>query len=117
MKFKFGEFEAEIDAVDLDFEKRLEECSQSMAEENEKIEPDGLRSERIIKYCTSVFRFFNGLFGEGTDKKMFGDKTNMRECDAAIETLSLCVSKSIDEYEKQSRPSIDKIAAAFGAKK
>ena len=116
MKFKFGDFEAEIDAVDLDFETRFEECYQKMVSDIGKIAPDGMRSGRILKYCTSVFCFFNDLFGDGADKKIFGEKTNMRVCDSALETLSICISKSIEEYEKESKEGMDRVSSAFGVK-
>lgn len=116
MMFKFGEFETDIDAVDLDFETNFEKYYQEMIEEINSISPSGLRSNRIIKYCTSVFQFFNNLFGEGTDKKMFGDKTNMRVCDAAIEALAESISKSLDEFNKQSEEGIKRIENAFAPK-
>ena len=34
----------------------------------------------IRKQCNAIFDFVNMLFGEGTDKKLFGDSTNLAAC-------------------------------------
>ena len=41
----------------------------------------GMSVVESMRYqCTAVFNGFNELFGEGTDIKIFGNKTNLGKC-------------------------------------
>ncbi|MFU7517866.1 DUF6673 family protein, partial [Clostridium sp. HCS.1] len=53
--------------------------------------------EVIRTQCNAIFKFFNALFCEGTDKKIFGDKVNLVTC-----------LKSLDEFVTQVRNQNDK---------
>lgn len=77
-QFTFGTFTGEIDTQDYAFQAKMEDRYQELSESIAKIPKDGKRSDYILHYCRSVFTFFNALFGEGTDRKMFGESTNMR---------------------------------------
>lgn len=45
------------------------------------------RSELIKVQCRAVFEFFNNVFGEGTDKTVFGDSVNLTTCINAFEQV------------------------------
>ena len=47
-----------------------------------------------------VFCFFDEVFGQGTSKNIFGNRTNLRECIKAVETLIDHVNKDAEEANK-----------------
>ena len=56
---------------------------------------EGMSLGDIIRSkCNIVFEFFNIIWGAGTDKKVFGGKTNIRICTEAVERV-------IEEMKKQ----------------
>lgn len=101
-QFTFGNFTGEIDTQDYAFQANMEERYQELSEGITKIPKDGKRSDYILNYCRSVFAFFNALFGEGTDRKMFGESTNMRVCDDAVYALSLAITADLEDYKNYS---------------
>ena len=101
-QFTFGTFTGEIDTQDYAFQAKMEDRYQELSESIAKIPKDGKRSDYILHYCRSVFTFFNALFGEGTDRKMFGESTNMRVCDDAVYALSLAITSDLEDYKNYS---------------
>lgn len=101
-QFTFGKFTGEIDTQDYAFQAKMENRYQELSESIAKLPKDGKRSDYILNYCRSVFSFFNALFGEGTDKKMFGESTNMRVCDDAVYALSLAITADLEDYKNYS---------------
>ena len=57
-------------------------------------------SESIRYQCNAIFDIFNTLFGEGTDKKVFGNKVNLLTCLKAFEELVLQTNTKNNEVEK-----------------
>ena len=53
----------------------------------------------IRKQCSIVFDVFNILWGEGTDKKVFGSKTNLRECTNALEPIVNLMEQTTKEIK------------------
>ena len=73
------------------YEKAIEKLKVLADKENYK----GLNlGDAIRKQCNVVFDFFNIIWGDGTDKKVFGNKTNIRLCTEAIDIV-------IGEMKKQ----------------
>ncbi|MDU7365421.1 DUF6673 family protein [Clostridium sp.] len=55
----------------------------------------------IIKtQCNAIFNVFNTMFGEGTDKKVFGDRVNLLICMTAFEELVSQMNDKKAEMEK-----------------
>ena len=50
--------------------------------------------------CQAIFEVFNDLCGEGTDKKIFGDKVNLVTCMKAFAELVEYASEQKGEVEK-----------------
>lgn len=48
--------------------------------------------EMIRWHCHSIFEFFNIIFGEGTDRLIFGDETALNICFAVLADFTLYVS-------------------------
>ena len=101
-QFTFETFTGEIDTQDYAFQAKMEDKYKILSDSIEKLPKDGKRSDYILNYCRSVFAFFNDLFGEGTDREMFGESTNMRVCDDAVYALSLAITADLEDYKNYS---------------
>ena len=104
MKINNVELE-DMDIYDLDTAEKYEGALEKVrkeAEETKNTEVVGgtALSFAIRKQCNSVFDCFNAIFGEGTDKKVFGDKTNLMVCLKAFEELVLHADEQKKEMEK-----------------
>ncbi len=96
-KFAFGDFEAEIDAMDMDFAEKYENAADALNKGYAKVPKDGKMSEIIKQNAQLVFAFFDAVFGEGAAKKVFGDKVNMRVCNEALLLLAKAYMQDRDE--------------------
>jgi len=88
----------DIDILEADESERFENAIEKVKEiENMECLKN---SEAIRMICNSIFDCFNDIFGEGTDKKVFGDKVNLLICIEAFEELIETVRKSNEKAEK-----------------
>lgn len=89
----------DIDILDLEIAEKWElalERIEGIAETTE-----GMKiSETIKTQCNAIFEVFNTLFGEGTDKKIFGDRVNLMICLKVFEELVTQVKSQGTEVEK-----------------
>lgn len=76
----------DADTIDL-FERALSKTQQILAEDMNSL----TRSDAIRKCCYSVFDFFNTVFGEGTDKEIFGGRCSLNDC---IDALAVVVGEA-----------------------
>lgn len=74
----------ELDIFDLEVAEQYEKGLAEIQNKDYNLET---LSEIIKAQCTDVMNLFNKLFGEGTDKKIFGNKTNLKLCLQAFEEL------------------------------
>ena len=74
----------ELDIFDLEVAEQYEKGLAEIQNKDYNLET---LSEIIKAQCTDVMNLFNELFGEGTDKKIFGNKTNLKLCLQAFEEL------------------------------
>ena len=63
-------------------------------------EEDKALSSVIRIQCNAVFDCLNTIFGEGTDKKVFGNRTNLMVCLKAFEELAIYANDKRAEMEK-----------------
>ena len=101
MKINNVELE-DIDIMDADVAEKYEEAVkkvQKEAEESKKSEYTNL-SAMIRAQCNAVFNCFNTIFGEGTDKKVFGEKVNLIICLKALEELITIIDAGREEVQK-----------------
>ncbi|MBY6816469.1 AP endonuclease [Clostridium botulinum] len=89
----------DLDLLDADVAERYQGALEKM-EKAEKIETTNL-SEIIRHECGKVFDFLNEVFGEGTDKKIFGNKTNYGECENAFKQLIDYANKEVKNITKK----------------
>lgn len=89
----------DLDILDADVAEKYEKSLDKFGCISDKLE--GMRvSESIRTQCGAIFEVFNTLFGEGTDKKVFGDRVNLLTCLKAFEELVLQINEQKKELEK-----------------
>lgn len=83
--WKFGEFEKDIDFTDADFLEKLESAQEQLDRESGEVAKVGKTSDIIREQFACFVHFFDTLFGEGTSRLMYGDRTSlelaMRSCE------------------------------------
>ncbi|MEG1256608.1 DUF6673 family protein [Clostridium sp.] len=98
MKINNVELE-DIDILDLDVAEKWEKALEHV--EGVAKTTEGMKVSEMIKtQCNAIFDVFNTLFGEGTDKKVFGDRVNLMSCLKAFEELVTHVSAKNAEVER-----------------
>ena len=75
----------DLDIYDVEVAEKYEKVLENI---NKPQKVEGLKTSTVIrKQCESIFNVFNELFGEGTDKKVFGDRVNLKICLEAFASL------------------------------
>lgn len=97
---KINDVELELDLMDADMADKYEKAYRKMQKDVANIPKNLSLAENIRKQCKLIFNFFDEVFTEGTSKKVFGNKTNLRECIKAVETLIDYVNKDTEEANK-----------------
>ena len=88
-----------FDTADADVMEHYESALNKVTTEIRNLNGSKLtKSQAIRKICQAVFSLFNELFGEGTDKKVFGDKVNMNICMDAYYELIKKVNESYGNF-------------------
>ena len=92
--------ELEFDLLDADTAEKYDECIKEMQGIKEKT--TGMSIGESIRFqCNTIFNLFNTLFGEGTDKRVFGNKTHLGQCLEAFEALVIEGNKQGEEMSKK----------------
>lgn len=98
----------ELDILDYDVAERYEKAIEKVKCIGERVK--GLKNSESIKVqCETIFDVFNTLWGEGTDKMVFGDKVNLLICFKAFEEL---VSQ-VEEKGREQSGEINKIVNKY----
>lgn len=100
MKILNYEFE-DFDFEDANNIEKIEKAIPKTKEKLDKISEKGKYSEQVKDICQVVFDFFNEVFGEGTDKKIFGDKQSARLCFKAFDELFEEKNKQEVEFQEE----------------
>ena len=108
MKINNVELE-DLDIMDFEMAERYEKALETVKDESAKIKYESLKGSEIIKIqCNIIFGLFNTLFGEGTDKKVFGDKINYRVCMDSFEELVNNMNKEAEKNSKYIKEKAEK---------
>ncbi|PIH05221.1 DUF6673 family protein [Clostridium combesii] len=98
MKINGVELE-DLDILDLEIAEKYEKAINSIDGIGEKVQ--GMTVVKSIRtQCNAIFKIFNDLFGEGTDKKIFGNKVSLLTCLKAFDELITQVNATNEEVEK-----------------
>lgn len=100
MKINDVELE-DLDIYDAEVAEKYEKQLDKIEKLTTKVEGLGL-SEGIRYQCNLIFDIFNELFGEGTDKKVFGEKVNLKICLNAFAELIEQTNEQKKEIRKLS---------------
>lgn len=89
----------DIDFLDLEVAEKYEKAVKNVESATEGL--NGATMAACIRtQCTAIFDVFNTIFGEGTDKKIFGDRVNLMVCLNAFEELVMYMKAQNAELEK-----------------
>lgn len=77
---KLNGIELELDIMDLETSEKIDNELAKALEVSNKIKKGVGRTSAIKMQCNAVFECIDNIFGEGTHKKVFGNKVNLREC-------------------------------------
>ena len=91
----------DLDIYDVEVAEKYEKALKTVQEVPDKVDSMGL-SEGIRYQCNLIFAFFNTMFGDGTDKLVFGNRVNLLICVKAFEELVTQVNEQKKEIEKLS---------------
>lgn len=69
---------------DVLFMEKLEREQDSVTKST-KNSSGKTRAQIMREQCTAIFNFFDNMFGDGTSKKVFGEKVNLITCVEAYE--------------------------------
>lgn len=89
----------DLDILDLEVAENYEKAIKGIEGIAEKVQGMTV-AESIRTQCNAIFKIFNDLFGEGTDKKVFGNKVNLLTCLKAFDELVTQVNAPNEEIEK-----------------
>lgn len=98
MKINGVELE-DIDILDLEVAEKYEKALEIIKNIGKAAEGMSM-SESIRTQCNAIFNVFNIMFGEGTDKKVFGDRVNLLICIKAFEEFMTYVNSKNPELER-----------------
>ena len=94
----------DLDLLDADCADRYEEAIEKIKVLADKENYSGLAlGDAIREQCKVIFDFVNTLWGEGTDKKIFGNKTNIRTCTEVLALIIKNINNQKEELESFKR--------------
>ena len=77
----------DIDIYDLEVAEKYDKVLENLKEVEQNNNTSMNMVDIIKTECNAIFNVFNTMFGEGTDKKVFGDRVNLLICMTAFEEL------------------------------
>ncbi|MDU1279218.1 MAG: DUF6673 family protein [Clostridium sp.] len=77
----------DIDIYDLEVAEKYDKVLENLKEVEQNNNTSMNMVDIIKTQCNAIFNVFNTMFGEGTDKKVFGDRVNLLICMTAFEEL------------------------------
>lgn len=95
---KINNVEIELDVYDVEVAEKYEKLLNDVSEKMNNIK--GKTTAAVMReQCETIFYFFNELFGPETDKKVFGNKTNLLVCLEAFESLIIQVNEQSEKMK------------------
>lgn len=102
---KINGIKFEFDVMDADLAVLAEKELEVLA--NTTVPAGSSWSQIIIIQCEATFKFFDSVFGEGTSKQLFGEKTNLNMCLDAIDQFKR-------EFERDAKIASDNMKSRLG---
>ena len=79
-KFTINDVELEFDIYELENAEKYEAQIEKMRKVGEMAAKETGLARSIKLQCEAIFDFIDTLFGEGSAKKLFGERTNLVNC-------------------------------------
>lgn len=101
---KINGVEFDIDFTDADVLERIEDGSKEVYEKAKELEKNrnNLKpAEGIRQECKILKDFLDYVLGNGTSKKIFGEKNSLNECLKAFEDIINARTTQIEEFQKR----------------
>lgn len=98
--------ELDVDFTDADFIEKIEQAYKEVNEQTDKLQENKNNltpAEGIRQECKIVKDFFDYVFGDGTSKKIFGEKNSLKMCIEAFEDI-------LEERNKQMKNFNEKVS-------
>lgn len=89
----------DLDIYDLEVAEKFDKALKDIDIVKEEVKGMG-SVEGIRTLCTAIFEVFNTMFGEGTDKKVFGNRVNLLVCLKTLEEFVLKMKEQEKEINK-----------------
>lgn len=105
--------ELEFDIFDADTAENYEVALKTLEEAGKEAQlagETGKLSENIRMQCEGVFDFIDDIFGDGTSKEVFGEKTNLREALNIANKVINSVEEQRKEFEEEQASSVFAVA-------
>lgn len=99
MKINGVELE-DLDIYDAEVAEKYDKVLENLKEVEQNNNTSMNMVDIIKTQCNAIFNVFNTMFGEGTDKKVFGDRVNLLICMTAFEELVSQMNDKKAEMEK-----------------
>lgn len=97
---KINNVELDIDFTDADLIESIEKNREKLIEACDNIDLNNLTpAEGIRQMCKVIKDFFDCVFGEGTSKKLFGEKNSYKLCSEAFTELIKARDQQFKEVE------------------
>ena len=91
----------DLSILDVTTLKAIKQGSETVANINKEIAPIQDEIEQIEAMCHIIFDFFNGVFGEGTAQKLFGDRVSLTLCMDAFESFMKQKAEQEEAFNKR----------------
>ena len=105
---KILDFETDFNFNDADDMERLENAVEVTEKKLNSLNVEGKKTSQVIREgCRAIFDCFNLIFGEGSDKEIFGTKTNLNLCIKAFKDLMKAKEEQESKFEAEMQ-NIDK---------
>ncbi len=102
MMIKIRNVELDFDFNDADDMEKLENAIEKVQKKLNDLKIEGKKTSEVIREtCKNIFDCFNEIFGENTDKKIFGNKTNLNVCMEAFKDLIEARENQENEFTEE----------------
>lgn len=101
----------ELNLQDVETAERYEAAFDEMAAREKTFPKDGRSSEIFRAYCEMMYGLFDAIFGEGTSKKLCGDRLDAGACTEAYDSFLAFVSKQATHAAERRASVVTKYSA------
>nr|DAH61794.1 MAG TPA: tail assembly chaperone protein [Caudoviricetes sp.] len=107
-QWEWNDVKLEVDLNDVSFQEKYENAFNTMAISEKDLQKAGKLSDISKGYCKMFFDLFDNIFGNGTSKKLFGEKMNVAACDDCYDSFIAFCSAQVKEINKRRSDNLKK---------